>query len=236
MPLSLIPQIFFDLIARIIPGAIFLILIYPSLVGYQQALEYLFSNSGKSGIINIWSFFLLIIFAYIIGFILGQLSTLTIGKIRENSRKKRNLKSIKTCVEENNNIRKCFNENVLKIDHREIPPTYVMHDHLRFYSPSEAYRLLKLRAESRLCEVLILGFFILIAMNIMTWFYEPKILIVDRIVFTLLMILGICTLWIRGNTFEMYYVSGTCRLWLFYSFPFESLKKTINDRIKSHPD
>jgi len=233
MPLSLIPQIFFDLIARIIPGSIFLILIYPSILGPQKAIEYLLSNSDK---VNIWAFFLLIIFSYITGFILGQLSTLTLGKIREKSRKERNLKFIKSCVNENNNIRKCFNENELKIDHKKLPPTYVMHDHLRFYSPSEAYRLLKLRAESRLCEVLVLGFFISILLNIITWFLEPKILIVDRLLFLLLMILGIFTLWIRGNTFEIFHISGTCRLWLFYNFPFDSLKNIINDRIRSHPD
>jgi hypothetical protein len=232
MPLSLIPQIFFDLIARITPGMILLLLLPPSFLGPQRAIKLMLSYSEKGSLLNITSLLILIVFSYLLGFILGQLYTIFFGKIAKKSRNERNFKSIKDSIDENNKIRKLYNEEELKYTPEQLPPSYVMHDYLRFFSPSEAYRLLKLRAESRLCEVLLLGFSLLFILNAGMWIIDSNLAMIDRAIFALIMFVSLIILLIRRDTFENFYISGTCRLWLFYSFPFESFKKIIEDRQK----
>jgi len=50
-----------------------------------------------------------------------------------------------------------------------------MHDNLRLHSESEAYRLLKVRAEIRMCEVLFMGLLITLFINIVFWVSDFKI-------------------------------------------------------------
>jgi len=233
MPLSLIPQVFFDLIARVIPGCVVVITWYLTILGPNKALNTIITASSKQNIFNFWSFALLIILSYILGLILNELWSLTFKRIKDKILKGKKKKYIESCISENNKIRKCFGESELRLTHEDLPSLHVIHDHLRLFSDSEAYRLLKLRAEARLCEALFTGLLPLPIINILFWYNYSRLFMMDRFFIELTAIVAIIVFWRKSNRFEKFYIRGTCISWLFFNFPIGPLKRTKLDRNKS---
>ncbi|HHT9138392.1 MAG TPA: hypothetical protein ACFYEK_14260 [Candidatus Wunengus sp. YC60] len=82
MPWSVIPQIFYDLIARVVPGATVLLLGYLTLFGPTRAIKTFFIESSQKNICNIGTFIPIFILAYILGFILRELWVIVYKKIQ----------------------------------------------------------------------------------------------------------------------------------------------------------
>lgn len=240
MPLDLIPQVFYDLIARIIPGTVLIIASYLTVLGPKKAIDTLVSVAvtipPERKILNVWLFALLMILAYVLSMIVHELWSLASKAItsvdKKNQKKEKKSKEKKkeppkrVCFEQDGKIRKCFEEPALGFESSDLPATHVMHDHLRLYSPSEAYRLLKLRAERNLCEVLFTGFLLLALVNILLWYHEFKWPIPDWTVLELALVLGLVTLWNGRKRFDELYRKGTCTAWLLLNFPVGTHKQT----------
>ena len=240
MSLSVIPQIFYDLIARVIPGFVMIITWYLTIVGPSEAIntiKIVYSKQDKS---NFWLAVLLFILSYVLSFILDELWPLfrkirkIIRKITKGQKEKDKEKErIESCIAENNKIRKCFGESELEFENKDWPSFWVIYGHLRLYSQSEVYRLLKLRAEAQLCTILFIGFLPLPIINILFWYNDPKLLILDRIFLELAVIVAILAFWRGRNKFKKFYIVGTYRSWLFFSFPIGPLKQTKAERPKN---
>jgi hypothetical protein len=216
MPLNLVPQVFYDLIARVVPGFVVAIIWYLTILGPKKAINTLITISSEQSILNLWSFALLIMLAYILGFILNELWDLTFQKIKRKTERGRKLRS---SIAQYNRIRKCFGKSELEFGHEDLPSIHIMHDHLRLRSDSEAYRLLKLRAERTLCEALFTGVFLLPIVNILFWYNDGNLLMLDRIALELVVVVAILAFWRGGNKLEEFYVGGTCTSWLLLNFP-----------------
>jgi hypothetical protein len=236
MSLSIVvPQIFYDLIARVVPGFVVFLVWYVGVLGPNQAISAIKDNRD---VFDIWLFALLVTLSYILGFILDELWSLTFHKIKlgfildklwslvfHRIRKNKEREYIKSCIDDNNKIRKCLRESNIEFKDEDLPSVYAMHDHLRLYSESEAYRLLKVRAEVRLCGGLFMGFLFLLIINGLFWrLNDSGTFMLDRVALELLVFLVIPTLWIGSNRLEKFYTIGTCRAWLFYNFPVGPLK------------
>lgn len=219
MPLSLIPQVFFDLIARVIPGCVLVITGYLTILGPKKAIDAIVSASATQSIVNFWSLVLLIIFAYVSGLIFNELWYLTFEKIRSTRVKENHKRYLGSCIAEYNKIRKCFGESELSLRGKDLPPVHVMHDHVRLRSQSEAYRLLKLRAEVYLFDTLFTGFMVLAMTNILVWYHDAKLFALDRAALELAMMVVMLTFWRGGDKLEKFYRNGTCMAWLLLSFP-----------------
>lgn len=230
MPLSLVPQIFYDLIARVVPGLVIVIAWYMAVLGPDRAIATISKNQN---ILDFWAFALLVTLSYILGFILDELWSLTFKRIKRKIIKGKKEGYIRSCIDENNKVRERFGESKIEFEDKDLPSVYAMHDHLRLYSDSEAYRLLKVRAEARLCEALFIGFLFLPIVNILFWLNNSRLFILDRAVLELVVILAILTFWRGSNRFENFYIIGTCRSWLFYNFPVGPLKQTKVSEDKS---
>jgi len=229
MPLTLIPQVFFDLIARIIPGLAIVIAWYVTTLGPNKTLDTLVTASSKQNILNFWSFALLTILSYLLGFILNELWSLTFGRIKRRVFREKTGKYLESCLADNDKMRKCFGESELGLTIEDFPALHIIHDHLRLYSDSEGYRLLKLRAEARLSEALFIGLLLLPIINIVCWYYDSQLFMLDRFVLELLLVVAIITFWRKSNQFERFYITGTCTSWLFFSFPVGPLKQAKAD-------
>lgn len=221
MPLSLIPQVFYDLIARVIPGFVVIMMWYLTILGPNKAMDTINTVSSQSNqtVFSFWSFAVLLTISYLIGLILEELWYLTFGRIKRNRRSPRQAEHIDWCITQHEKIRKCLREPELGLQRQDLPPLHIVHDHLRLHSQSEAYRLVKLRAEARLSETLFTGLLPLPVVNILFWYRDSRLLMLDRIVLELALILAIVILWRASDRFHKFYVGGTYTSWLLHSFP-----------------
>lgn len=232
MPLSLVPQVFYDLIARVIPGFVLIMMWYLTILGPNKAIDTIITISSEPGqsVFSFWSFAMLVILSYVLGFVLDELRSLTFGRIRRQSLKRKRRKYVESCIAHDSKIRKCFGGPALELENQDLPPLHTIHDHLRLHSQSEAYRLLKLRAEARLSEVIFTGFSPLPLINILFWYKDSKLLMLDRMVLELVLIIAMIAFWRASNRFQKFYITGVYTSWLFYSFPIGPLKRTETHR------
>jgi hypothetical protein len=235
MDWNLIPQVFYDLLSRVIPGFVAILAWYLAALGPLEAIESaLVELSNKdSQILNLWSSTIIFVLAYVLGFILEGLWALTFEKLRETAKSRAREKHWQVnSVDEYNTMRVCLNEPELKFESAKLPPSYTMLDQARLHLPSEIHRLLKLRGERRLCErifltcslsVANLAVFLLIYSNWRTF---------DRIAMLILAGIAAFCLWPLGKKFDKFFTMGICTTWLLINFPIGSPGTAKSDQKK----
>ena len=77
------------------------------------------------------------------------------------------LESKKECIIQHNLLLKALGKPTIKIAVSDIPEVPIMRDHLRHIAFDDSARLLKVRAEQRLCEVMVLGLLVLLGIDIL---------------------------------------------------------------------
>jgi hypothetical protein len=279
MDFGFIPQVFYDLIARVIPGTVVIIVWYLTILGPNKAAETITEAASNKNIFNFWALALMFMLSYVLGFILQETWASTFKKKREKTdddkedrektdddkedrektdddkedrektdddkedrektdddkedREKADddKKDPKlTSIDRYNKVRKCFGEPELEFGSKDLPDSHIMIDQIRPHSASEAYRLLKLRAETRLCEGLFVGLFLLPVINILFWYYDDELLMLDRAILELVVIIAIITLWRARNRHEELYRDRTSASWLSISFPVGPRKQAEEDK------
>lgn len=208
MPWSVIPQIFYDLIARVIPGATVLLLGYLTLFGPTGAIKSFFIESSQKNIFNFGTFIPIFILAYILGFILRELWVIAFKKIQKKWTSQLKEDQIESAIDYHNKIRVIHGKKPLNVKKGDLPPIHIMHDQIRLFSDSEGYRLLKLRAEQRLCHTLVIGVLLLAMINVGCWITEAKLFILERVLLAIILPMVIYIFWRRGYKFERYYEHG----------------------------
>jgi len=152
-----VPQVFYDLIGRIIPGASLLLLGFIFLQDTNQAKDILAYLFQKSGVPAPTLFIIGLLISYLVGTLLGAVG-LAIS-FREWSTGKLN--------EIHATPPKGADQ---KYDKGHIS---YMYDAIQIHSPTAGSRLAKLRAETHMCRVLMIGFVILLVLfaykNRVTW-------------------------------------------------------------------
>ena len=232
MPLNLIPQIFFDIIARIIPGSLLIIGGIITALGPTKSMTGLLGLRENSALLSFWPIVAAITLSYALGFILSELQKITLGKIKKSAKPggDESLNRKQKIIDRHRKVRKSLFGVDVPISASDLPPTYVMHDHLRQEPNTEAYRLLKLRAEERLCNVLALVLIMLAALNIIVLAIDQTDISFERIILEIGYLLSAWLLLRRGETLGRYYNDGTLRSWLIQFFPLKSPEeKNITD-------
>lgn len=91
-----------------------------------------------------------------------------------------------------------FYGNEIKLTLRDLPAVHEMQNQVRVFSASEGYRLLKIRAEARLCQGLIIGLVVAFTINFVFLLkdfttFAIHDLISDRALYAYLIIISIAT-------------------------------------------
>lgn len=217
-PWDLVPQVFYDFIGRVMPGAVIMITGYLLVFGPDRAVKIVSRTSAKPSLLNLWSFLLLALAAYVVGIVMGQIWIITFGKIRSKSRKEAAQQCMKLGVTQYNKVKKALGKSELALNLTELPDFFIMLDHLRVCSSTESSRLLKLRAEKRLCQGLFVELGILSIVNIYFMYGFSEEFFTARVVLEIFMIITMFCCWTWMVRLERYFMTGTCLAWLFYNF------------------
>ena len=224
MSLSLVPQIFYDLIARVMPGALLFITGFVTFVGPRETVRIIVDTSSKQELFTFWTFLAISILSYFLSLLLSEIDSILWEKIRGKKTKAKTKQCLNKCITEYNSLRKLFGEPALELKNDDFPSIYFMHDNLRPYSASETYRLLKLRAEQHLCEILFTGYFFLSIINIWYWSRTSTLFLMDRALLEIVLIVAMYSFWKTGDKLERFFILGTFREWLFFNFPVGVMK------------
>lgn len=206
---SLVPQLFYDLLGRVVPGAAVVLAFLVVIAGPTDSLRLL--RAEQSWIFNFGPVGLFLLVSYLVGFAGGQLWEITLGRVAHRQEAKAEEGFKRTCLLEHNRTQKTLRERELAITSEELPRVFVMHDHLRLVSGVDASRLVKLQAEKRLCQVLVLGLGFLSICNAFILLSRRT---ADEVVLEGVLIVAVVAYWLRALRFARQFVNGTCVLWL----------------------
>lgn len=209
---NLIPQVFYDLLARVVPGAtlilLTLIILFSPVAFADFVLNFPDNDKLFMELILLGGFS-----SYVVGFLLDWLWETTIGRFTRSGDSQTESKCKQECLAEHNRMREALKYSELDIASESLPRAFVMRDHLRKIAPEEASRLLKVRAERRLCQVLLMGFFTLGVVNgVYLW---PQ-LEMARIALEVLLVFAVVACWGGAQSLHRQFVNGTTVSWLVF--------------------
>lgn len=209
MKFDWIPQMFMDVIGRVLPGVLTLMACAFVCRGPSDAID-IFTKDGSSMIT--WpSLLIWFLVSYLIGFSLTQLwyqSLSGISKLREKAMRS---ECAAKMLADHNKMQRLLGQPELNFQASDLPRMFVLHDRLRFAAPAEAARLLKLHAERRVCHVLILSFGGLAIVNAGYILRDPSL---ERLVLEAMLVLVVTSCWKRQFRLVKYFTNGTCLAWL----------------------
>ncbi len=210
---NLVPQVFYDLVARVMPGGVLIVASTLVITGPSDAIGLITKPNDNTELFSIGAFLIGILLAYAIGIIVGQLWEITIGRtIRKTlAQEERSCKD--TCLAEHNLLLKQVGRPEVNLEASNLPRVSTMREHLRIVAPQDAARLLKVRGEYRSCEVLCIGFLTLLAINSLVLRYDPSI---ERMTLEALLAIAVPICWTKVFGLRRHFVNGATIFWLTY--------------------
>ena len=213
MPWRIIPQTIYDLLGRIVPGAfVFFIIFIVTRAPNLQEIPEIFSWAKENTTPAVAIFCLLA--TYVIGVILGQIYSVTMGKIFSSQDKVIVKKCMETCLSEHNRTLKALGYNSLEIGVEDLPRIFVMNDNLRLVAPTEIPRLLKVRAERRMSEVMLLGAATAVTFNSYIMLTQSSNY---RLVLEVILMLMAYGMWRSARRRLKNVTNGTTVMWLMHA-------------------
>lgn len=154
---NLIPQVFYDFIARVVPGAVLLVVTAITVAGPASAADFALKSPRAEKLFLLGPVSLWMLGAYLVGFLLSHLWEMTAGKLTKHRDEEYETRVQRECLTGFVQLQKALKRPTPQVAPESLPRVFVMRDQLRHTVPEEAARLLKLRAERRACQTLLLG-------------------------------------------------------------------------------
>jgi lipopolysaccharide export LptBFGC system permease protein LptF len=150
------------------------------------------------------------------GFVLGQVWEMTLSGVASRLERRLEQKRKQECLEAHNKTLAALDLRAVAIQESDMPETSTMIEHLRAKAPSEAARLVKIRAEKRFCQVLFLGLLPLAAISLARAFGQASTEYFAG--FAALLLIAWLS-WQRALRFHAHMTRGACIAWLLHGFP-----------------
>jgi hypothetical protein len=149
--------------------------------------------------------------AYLVGLVLSEVGELVAGRLLRGLDWGAEQAEKSSCLVEHNQSQEIAGGLPVDATPEDLPSVSLMNDQLRSVSPYETSRLLTLRAERRLCRVLVFGFAILAGFNLLLFSGD---LMYDRLWIEGTLIVLALILWRHSMRLSQEYERGICRAWL----------------------
>jgi len=161
---EVIPEIFFDLVARVVPGSLLLLTAFLVSQGPEKGLPDLVRYASSAGFGSVLAFALV---AYFIAVVLKQAWCFLGSRVRRTSSK--GSSSEERIYQVYSAVR--VKDQVSRANH--LPDRRIMFSCIRHSLPEEGLRLLKIQAEKNLCEVVLPGLAVLLLFDSWLLFNVP---------------------------------------------------------------
>ena len=212
-----VPQISYDIIARVIPG-IAIILVWILVYGgpTQTFSQFVGLLSSPASALTFGGFLILALLGYLVSITLFGMSLLIARIWNIIFRRSKHASGIETMS---------HTENKQDMNN---PTTALMYDFIRTKSPEAGARLVKLRAEYDLARTLIMGLAIASIYNIFPLADNSS---VERVSIEAVLVIAVIGLWSFGNYIERRYTANLKNHWHILKTPDDikqGQKKKIN--------
>jgi hypothetical protein len=214
MAWSFIPQFFYDFVGRILPGAITMALLSLCFRRIELAASIEDHIAFQERLSSTWVLPILVV-AYVIGTLFTEIWVRCLSA--PNKAVERD--AVKECLEKHIKSQQWRGVPPYRNEPEALPPPYTMRDHISHVSEANFLRLLKLRAEQRFGQVVLIGLWLAIAGNAVWGVFALSLglsgwTILQR--FGLALALWLVAHWFghRVETLQKYVANGTCALWL----------------------
>jgi hypothetical protein len=189
MDWNVIPEVFYDIIARVIPGSALVLTTAMICLGPGKVVKTLLSDSTEIGAPLTLLFLLL---AYLVAVVTGQVWNVAGDgekRWKDWARRRREKKKSEEA--------EAAASTPIKVEKAEDAPfdTERAFFRVRKDLPQEASRLLKIQAEKSLCEVLIVGFSVLWPVDLLLCIFGPPPYWGERAFLLIAMALSIFSCW-----------------------------------------
>lgn len=232
--INIIPQVYYDLIARLIPGAIILLSTATIYYGPNIMANNIKNLIGYKDTVIHTSFTFIMIFS-LLSYTVAILA-MGIWSLFVKLSKKTNLVFLKDddiLLNETQNKLKNDLQNASQIvqiredPHTlQVPSLAFIYDFIRFRAPDVGARLVKVRAECHMCAVLVTGLTILSIIHLIILILNPTI---SKIVLECVFLLGCIAFWYFMRDLEQRFMTGICNYWAI-------LQVTHNDQTNDNSE
>jgi hypothetical protein len=216
MPWQIIPQTVYDLIGRIVPASVLLFLTF-AVLRPTPLQEMVGTMSWLKETTTISVVIFSGVATYIVGVVLGQIYSATLGKLLSGRDRVIEKKCIEQCLSEHNSTLEALERQPIHIKVSSLPRTFVMHDHLRLVASSEIPRLLKVRAERRMAQVMMLGAIVLTAVNLVLLVTQFSTYRTYRMILAMTLVLMAIGTWRSSERRLQNVTNGTTIMWLMHA-------------------
>ena len=206
-----VPQVYYDLLARVVPGSAVLLGVFYLKDGPARGVNYVIRSLAESDGSLLLRMVVGLLASYLIGLIIGELGELLAGRILERRDLEMESGLARDCLDEHNNAMVAAGREPAALPPGDIPSMLVMGEQLTLVDRYSGNRLLALRAERRLCLVLAFGLFMLVLGNLLAYSAD---LLAKRLVVEGLLIIALLVLWRRSSRLHERAVRRTCLGWL----------------------
>jgi hypothetical protein len=229
MSWSIIPQFFYDILARMAPGGLMIVAAVIVLGGPAFALDNLLEMAEQSATATTVKVAIFLAVSYFVAVVLAEFWEMIPRRLLRQRFKDLADEANQKRLDEHCVAMKALGKPSPIRSIKEMPEAFAMLDQLRPIAFDEAMRLLRLRSDQRLCHVAIVGLTILFIINVVAALSDLGLLIsrgdiaasavklIGRLIAAILMIASLVAMWARAFRFERLRISSTTNLWLLYA-------------------
>jgi hypothetical protein len=206
-----IPQVYYDLLARIIPGSAIVLGALYLKDGPARGISFVFRGICEQEHSWVCRFGVGLLAAYLIGMIVGELGELVAGRVLKRRDSELEKGFMRECLDDHSRALQAAGREPITLLPDDLPDANLMAEQLTVVDHYAGSRLLALSAERRLCLVLAFGFFMLAVGNLLAYSGD---LIHKRLIVEGLLLIGMLVLWRRSMRLQERVVRRTCIGWL----------------------
>ena len=206
-----IPQVYYDLLARVIPGSVVVLGALYLKQGPLRGIGFVLRGMCDQEHSWVCRFGVGLLAAYLIGLIVGELGELLAGRLLERRDSELEKTFMRECLDDHSRALQAVGREPIALQLDDLPDADLMAEQLTVVDHYSGSRLLALSAERRMCLVLASGFFMLAVGNLLAYSTD---LIHKRLIIEGVLLIGMLVLWRRSTRLQERVVRRTCIGWL----------------------